>query len=85
MITRSNYDLQFEVAYAARVCALHETVWRRAGVVLTLILVIGATAAVKGYIDKDANFAALSGLVLAVFFRGQFGADTKRTRASLQT
>ena len=67
MITRSNYDLQFEVAYAARVCALHETVWRRAGVALTLILVLGATAAVKGYIDEDANFAALSGLVLAVF------------------
>ena len=59
MITRSNYDLQFEVAYAARVCALHETVWRRVGLVLTLILVLGATAAVKGYVDRDADFAAV--------------------------
>lgn len=65
MRTRTNHDLQFEVEYASRVCALHETVWRRFGVLLTVIAVLGATAAVKGYVEANADLATISGLVLA--------------------
>lgn len=66
MRTRTNYDLQFEVEYAGRVCGLHETVWRRIGVLLTVVSVLGATAAVKGYVDANTDLATISGLVLAV-------------------
>lgn len=65
MRTRSNYDLQFEVEYASRVCALHETVWRRVGMLLTVVSVLGATAAVKGYVDADAGLATIISLFLA--------------------
>lgn len=66
MSKRCNHDLQFEVEYATRVCALHETVWRRFGVLLTIVSVAGATAAFAGYLKENAELAAISSLVLAV-------------------
>lgn len=66
MSRRCNFDIQFEVEYATRVCGLHEIVWRRLGLFLTIVSVAGATAAVAGYLKLNADLAALSSLVLAV-------------------
>ena len=66
MSKRCNYDLQFEVEYATRVCALHATVWRRFGVLLTIVSVAGATAAFAGYLKTNVELAAFSSLALAV-------------------
>ena len=66
MSNRCNYHLQFEVEYASRLCALHEVVWRRFGVLLTVVSVLGATAAVKGYVEANLDLATISSLILAV-------------------